>query len=591
MDICFRDRECRNQIITFLREQLFISTTPKVSSNLRAAEAESAAEIGGKTSVDLQETVRNEIANMLRDFFLLNRCFTLSELIDFEKPQTDEQAIREALVNDERFVALNQQTPEEIFFVPEPALFRWFTHITLRLAQAGLARLSARHLAISMSSLRLDGKWDVVPAEAVDFGHRFGFIACALTPNEYVFPLAWFLSRLSPLVFRTAASILETFSESSESTYATTDQDMILSLDKILSQFDSRTVKVIQERHGLVDGKKKTLKQLSSHLGVSRERVRQLERDFWNSSKPPPGFIAFILTALLREIIHRSGSLVVSGHRFLIEFIDACMMSKLLRGSSSLPKQEWLERFLANYVAIPYLRVLHSELFLLGALPRDIASMKSMKSFDSWTDSTDANIIAQRLEREGRLCISATDLKTVCEVVADLHRKRLTKSQRVYIVLRSIGKPAHYSKVTEEYNRLFPQDPVSEHNIHAILSRQEHGVVWIGIRGAFALREWGFERPTKKLFDSVTEIVRLNYNHTSKPVPFTVISAEIGKYRRAVNPNSLIIAAGTNPDLKRVSKDCFVPRDALYQVQADVSADEIDKVLRDFQKKTQNGTK
>jgi hypothetical protein len=74
-----------------------------------------------------------------------------------------------------------------------------------------------------MSSLRLDGKWDSPPTEAIDFGHRFGFIAFALTPNQYVFPLAWFVSRLDPIGFSVASSILQNISRSEDYISVTTN--------------------------------------------------------------------------------------------------------------------------------------------------------------------------------------------------------------------------------------------------------------------------------------------------------------------------------------------------------------------------------
>jgi hypothetical protein len=109
-------------------------------------------------------------------------------------------------------------------------------------------------------------------------------------------------------------------------------------------------------------------------------------------------------------------------------------------------------------------------------------------------------------------------------------------------------------------------------------------VVWIGIRSTFALKEWGYEHPSKSLFDSVTEIVEERYKETAQPVPFGVIVAEMGKSRQIVNPSSLTIAAHCNPSLRRVGKESFVPKEPTEEIREEVSAEELDRILREFEK-------
>lgn len=113
---------------------------------------------------------------------------------------------------------------------------------------------------------------------------------------------------------------------------------------------------------------------------------------------------------------------------------------------------------------------------------------------------------------------------------------------KVYIALRRIGRPAHYTEVAEMCIQIWPEETWSAHNVHAILSRQEYDVVWIGCRGTFALRQWGYDRPGEPLFDTVAEIVRTKYEETGRPVPYAVIVAEVGKRQRLVNPASIALA-------------------------------------------------
>jgi len=86
-------------------------------------------------------------------------------------------------------------------------------------------------------------------------------------------------------------------------------------------------------------------------------------------------------------------------------------------------------------------------------------------------------------------------LQFLAESIIRFRLKRLNKEQKVYLALRTIGKPAHSAKITEVYNSLFPEHPSTEYNLHAVLSLEKYGVVWIGIRSTFALKEWGYEHP------------------------------------------------------------------------------------------------
>jgi RNA polymerase primary sigma factor len=55
------------------------------------------------------------------------------------------------------------------------------------------------------------------------------------------------------------------------------DKDLRNEVDGLLDELDDREKKIISERFGFHGGKRKTLQQIGNKLGVSRERIRQLE--------------------------------------------------------------------------------------------------------------------------------------------------------------------------------------------------------------------------------------------------------------------------------------------------------------------------
>jgi len=260
----------------------------------------------------------NGIANILSEFALLPRAFTPQELLEFADPETDHEALQRALLNDKRFVALGQAASDQCFFVPEITLFRWFIYLSFRLAQARQARLNTSQLVNCMSARRLEGRWDAPPVEAIDFGHQFGFIARAWTPGQYVFPLAWLLSYLSPPQMEVAHSILESLAEE-ENRNANLRTPIQYWLEEGLSQSDERTVYVIKQREGLLTGVRATLEQIGSDLGLTRERVRQIEERFWGKLLTRHG--SSIIRGLLTEIMRRQGSLVINKKESSIRFL------------------------------------------------------------------------------------------------------------------------------------------------------------------------------------------------------------------------------------------------------------------------------
>ena len=107
----------------------------------------------------------------------------------------------------------------------------------------------------------------------------------------------------------------------------------------------------------------------------------------------------------------------------------------------------------------------------------------------------------------------------------------------------------------ESFERIFTSE-----QIHASLtSKSQDKWVWIGLRGVYALKEWGFKRPDKGLYQTVFEIINTRFDQTAKPVPLSHIYGEIGKYRKMVNENSLYFACNFNPRIEVLKNGLFTP--------------------------------
>ncbi len=490
--------------------------------------------------------------SILRDFALSSRCFSTEELAGDADSVEDKSALIRALKRDERFVLLSPR--EEDIVIAERALFLWYVNLLRRLSRAAISRLTITQFAGALSALRVRGQWDIPPTEVIDYGCHFGLVTRAPRGEDLVFPLARLLHILPSLGTPLMASILRELGEKGQRDEALR-RPMEYWIRYGLSHFGERTIFFIQNRAGLLGNSKATLEQTGRTVGLSRERVRQIEKSFWNGVSQWSRFQAPFMKGLLCEIIRQKGNLVFDSDRRTVKFLARC-------------------------VGIPCAKIPRTELTLLG-MPSEAAE-SFVRLIQHSSRLMDENAIADVMDKEVPY-LSLAASQDISRRILSFNREHLTQAERVYLALYSIGKPAHYSEVAEAYNRQFPDLPATEHNIHAILTREESGIVWIGIRGTFAIREWGYEHPSKTLFKAVQEIVERFYRQTAEAVPLNLINAEIGKYRRVVRPSSVIIASHCNPGLRRVGGGSFVPEYAHSGQREDLSADDLDRILNEFQ--------
>ena len=430
---------------------------------------------------------------------------------------------------------MNKGNSKKKYFIPKRRLFQWFCQLNLKLAHAKQTRLSKHQLAKLMGLLCIHERWDTPSTEVIRFGKQFGFIGTAWTEGYYFFPVAYILSFMpSELSEATVKYIIEEISSNTKNDNFSLQP---LTKESITENFSCLTESesyIIRAREGLLTGKKMTLQWLGNHYGTTRERIRQMEAKSWRKLQKSVNAPTFS-RALIYYIMSKQGSLMVktdSPEMLTIGFLSKCSR-------------------------VPYATLSHINLVILGALPEDTILVKPRRLL---LDNIDSVSLINQWESEGRFCLIKRDLQFLAESIIRFRLSRLNKEQKVYLVLRAIGKPAHSAKITEVYNSLFPEHPSTEFNIYAVLNREKYGVVWIGIRSTFALKEWGYEHPSETLFNTVTKIVEKKYKETTRPVPFTVIVAEMGKYRQVVRNSSLTIASYRNPNLRRIGKNSFIPK-------------------------------
>lgn len=504
---------------------------------------------------------------MLYDYFHLKRSFTLREILESIRLEVDVKEVKRAIISSRLFVSLDKIVSVDSYFISKKTLFKWFVNLSLKLAEAGQAKLTSRQLGLLLTNLRTDGRWEEPPPPVVHFGQNFHFVSPSWTKGYYVFPIARFFSSIPSNRYQIVENLL-TEVENNGLPKRFFKIHSHNPLDTVIKKFPQRTAEIIYLREGFISGKRMTFEQVGAKYGVTRERIRQIEKGFWRKIRHP---------VYGRPIVE-----------YFINFIND-LVKRLLTNSTSvsLPNRSALWRIADKYFGIPIYEVVNNGFPIIGISQDDLSSILSPgKLFQLYKEGVEIfkpEGLGQYLEEENNFVFSESEMRFLCYEIKTVFQKSLTKSKRVYLALRSIGKPAHYSTVTKEYNRLFPNAQSSEHNIHAILTREQNGIVWIGVRGTFALKKWGYCRPKQSLFTTTAEIVKNIYLRDKRQVTFSAVSLEMGKYRKIVNPNSLLFAVNFNPEIEHLQNNTYIPKIKRADNINNDSSDKLDRVFRSFE--------
>ena len=469
------------------------------------------------------------------------RAFMLSEVRSSIDPCEPGHNISELMDKDSRFLRLTS-AEEGDWFVSKELLTSWLINLNLKLARAATFRLNGHQWRMSLNSLRAEGGWDETPSSLVEFGSHLGLLGQGHSSDHVAFPFATILASLDKSYAELACQFAQRVAGDPDASISLT-RSLANAVDEVLiSNFPDKIVGIIKAREGLQQGVTLTLEELGNQMGgLSRERVRQLEKTFWDSlsrEKAEKNAHREFLWIFLREVLMHNGSLV-----WHLSCKD--MAARL---------------FLAKCLDVPYLN-LPDGLVAFGHSSEVLEQMLALepKQALDLARYVDGATVVRELASDKRCGLVLSDLQPIAESLSSDRRRRLSKGQRVYLTLQEMGRPTHFSEIAEHYNASYPEDQSSERSIHAILGREQYGIVWVGIRGTFALQEWGFSRPTNTLFDTTTTIVTEEYKRTGKPVSTDVISAELHKHRQLVDPTSFIFVTHMNKELRYVLSEAFVP--------------------------------
>lgn len=307
------------------------------------------------------------------------------------------------------------------------------------------------------------------------------------------------------------------------------------SVEMMLSRLPERQKGVIADRYGLWDGIAETLQDIGDKLGVTRERVRQIEEKGLTRLRRVHGHgtIRTFIAAKLRSHLDNQApqkSGILSEDEAVTILSDDCTSEQAALAVEFLqdiecPDRDLFARCLIEAepgVFCANRRSLTSYTALLDLIEQSLQSFQKPVSEDDLLTgvksrasdlTSDQGVLLHRI-----LDVSPSVLRLRNGTVAFsswTEFKRRDALSLAEATLRLLGRPAHFREITEHAGRFFPDVPVpNERAIHSALIAKRKQFVWVK-SGTYGLAAWGLTRPPY-IKDRLIELL----SETRYPLPY-----------------------------------------------------------------------
>jgi predicted DCC family thiol-disulfide oxidoreductase YuxK/DNA-binding phage protein len=326
-------------------------------------------------------------------------------------------------------------------------------------------------------------------------------------------------------------------------------QDILSSIDR------DREREIVARRFGLFD-RRETLEQIGELLGITRERVRQLEKSVIARFKTSAmegdlPHIKDVETALLIQL-HQMG--------------EAARVSDLSGAVTSENTKTDQSRIIFLATLCPHLEVIEEDDRYYQAVGvsdvRNAAVMKAdiIKIHDAIKGTGEPIVIedvAKIIAIED--AEQAAALASIAKSLATLNNRwGLVKwpmvnpkniRDKIYVILKEHGKHMHFNEIAEAIKKSeFKRKDVTTQAIHNELIKDKRFVL-IG-RGIYALKEWGYKKGT--VADIITEVLR----EAGEPLHRDEIVKRVLK-SRFVKETTILLNLQGKSQFKRVAKATY----------------------------------
>lgn len=331
-------------------------------------------------------------------------------------------------------------------------------------------------------------------------------------------------------------------------------------VDKVLASIDrEREREIISRRFGLND-RKETLEQIGDLLGITRERVRQLEKAILIRLKLAAEKDADNVQSIEKHFI-----------RHLHEMGGAARVSDLTKRIHEAPSDR-------DHAHVAFIAELAPNLTVLSENDHYHHGVAIKERHDEKKLKSDIDTVVKTIKEHGQpLSIADLHDKLAHEhpdqvrAIASLSKNLSSlKDQwglnkwptvnpknirdKIYVILQDNGQPMHFSEIaTSIKGSDFKRKNVTTQAIHNELIKDKRFVL-IG-RGIYALNEWGYSKGT------VSDIIRDILKKEGGPLTRDEIVRRVLKHRQ-VKETTILLNLQSKPEFKRVAKATYALAEA-----------------------------
>ncbi|MEI7818712.1 MAG: sigma factor-like helix-turn-helix DNA-binding protein [bacterium] len=310
---------------------------------------------------------------------------------------------------------------------------------------------------------------------------------------------------------------------------------------------------VVAKRHGIKSHAPHTLEQIGSELGITRERVRQIEKAA--ISKIREQFIGTnqARTDLIKHVDAIGGlsQLETVAHELHLSEADLPNLAYLVRITPEVILVEQTDE-IRPLVASTDLYEYDSVVKLHQALTKVLADLSKPSKFDKIHASIDGPHTASALQELAGASKRIANLDGVWGLISWPEVNPKSIRDKTYLVLKKAGRPMHFTEIADKITRLQANPKsVTTQAVHNELIKDARFVL-IG-RGIYALAEWGYQAGT--VADIITQILQEEPQLSREEIIKRVLS------RRQVKVATIALNLQEKPQFERVSKGMYKLRD------------------------------
>lgn len=331
---------------------------------------------------------------------------------------------------------------------------------------------------------------------------------------------------------------------------------------ELLSQLKERDRQILLHRYGLEGAPTKTLAAIGSEQNLTRERVRQIEKDLLRHLKKTGRELKSFNLAknFLLEIITEHGKIIAEED--LLLYLNVTEQREKNAVVFLLHLIEELEHFIHDNYKKSWVAVLFNQQILhdftaegkkvLEAENRPLATeaflehFKKTEFYQTHQAELDDKIIINFLE------LAMEIEKNVFGSWGLSHWKEITPKDvgdKAYLVMKHHQKPEHYAAITEMINKhAFDSRTAYKETVHNELIKDPRFIL-IG-RGIYALAEWGYKPGV--VSDVISQILKTS----GKPMSREQIIEQVLK-SRVVKKNTILVGLSNRKLFKKVAKNLY----------------------------------